>query len=317
MSYNTRLYYTDFNYHLGGMEMKGRNYQAGSSSYRYGFGNKEMDNEFKGDGNSYYFGERIYDPRVSRWLSIDKMQKKYPSETPYLYTGGNPIYFIDPDGKDRIVHTTYIDKSGTTIIKTETFKNTFRSVMSPTYDGGYYFTKNDYEVNIIHDYRSGKDVKTETSTTLYGSNHATKVGVWEWFTTKFDQEGKKLPPSTQVLLFGAGSSDLGLGDKANPDKPITSIDLGTFNSIMGLIITGAGVPDLKGADPDKIPELVDKYKEIKEARKEKDELGPGNDSCEVCHQVKEKGTMSKEKNNDGSNKHIIITTNKTKQHANN
>ncbi|MDX2172812.1 MAG: hypothetical protein SFY56_06810, partial [Bacteroidota bacterium] len=49
-------------YYAFGAQMPGRNYT--SSSYRYGFNGKEKDNEMKGDGNSYDFDARIYDPRL-------------------------------------------------------------------------------------------------------------------------------------------------------------------------------------------------------------------------------------------------------------
>ena len=42
------------------------NRQGSSTAYRYGFNGKEMDNELKGEGNSYDFGARMYDPRIGR-----------------------------------------------------------------------------------------------------------------------------------------------------------------------------------------------------------------------------------------------------------
>ncbi|MFN0187706.1 MAG: RHS repeat domain-containing protein [Bacteroidia bacterium] len=68
-------------------------------SYRFGFNGKENDNEVKGSGNSLDFGARIYDSRLGRWLSLDPLQMKYPSLSPYNFVANNPINFIDPDGK--------------------------------------------------------------------------------------------------------------------------------------------------------------------------------------------------------------------------
>jgi RHS repeat-associated protein len=45
---------------------------------RYGFNGMEKDDNVKGEGNSYDFGARIYDPRVGRWLSMDAKSKDYP-----------------------------------------------------------------------------------------------------------------------------------------------------------------------------------------------------------------------------------------------
>lgn len=74
------------------MQMPGRKFSAGSE-YRFGFNGKEKDDDTYGNGNEYDYGDRIYNPRIGRWLSLDPLQKKYPNETPYFYTGGNPILF--------------------------------------------------------------------------------------------------------------------------------------------------------------------------------------------------------------------------------
>ncbi len=71
-------------------------------SYRYGFQGQEGDNEIKGDGNSYDFGNRIYDPCIGRFLSVDGMSNKAPSWTPYRFCADNPILFVDGDGNFEI-----------------------------------------------------------------------------------------------------------------------------------------------------------------------------------------------------------------------
>jgi RHS repeat-associated protein len=92
-------------YYSYGMQMPGRTYQ--SSNYRYGFQGKEKDDELKGEGNSYDFGARIYDPRVGRWLSTDPLENKYPSMSPYNFTANNPILYVDPDGRDYGVYVNH------------------------------------------------------------------------------------------------------------------------------------------------------------------------------------------------------------------
>lgn len=57
-----------------------------------------MDNEIKGEGSSISFRNRIYDPRVTRWLSTDPLQDKYPWISPYNYVSNSPIGKIDVDG---------------------------------------------------------------------------------------------------------------------------------------------------------------------------------------------------------------------------
>lgn len=80
-----------------------------SDKYRYGFQGQEMDNEIKGEGNSYDFGERILDPRVGRWWSTDNIEK--PWLTPFQFAANNPVNNIDPDGNDEIHFSYVINKS--------------------------------------------------------------------------------------------------------------------------------------------------------------------------------------------------------------
>jgi RHS repeat-associated protein len=65
---------------------------------KYQFTGKEHDKE----NNLEYFGARKYDADIARWTSIDPMREKYPSLTPYNYAANNPVFFIDPDGRDII-----------------------------------------------------------------------------------------------------------------------------------------------------------------------------------------------------------------------
>ena len=81
------------------MLMPGRKFAAGSG-YRYGFNGKENDNS-TGEGN-LDFGARIMDVRLGRWLSVDPLQKKYPSFSPFNYAINNPLVNIDVDGRDII-----------------------------------------------------------------------------------------------------------------------------------------------------------------------------------------------------------------------
>ncbi|MCE2973788.1 MAG: hypothetical protein LW852_10100 [Sediminibacterium sp.] len=84
-------------YYAFGMQMPGRTYSSGTQ-YAYGFGGKRKDNEMYGEGNAYDFGARIYDPRLSRWLSSDPLTAKEPGWTPYRAFYCNPIFWTDPTG---------------------------------------------------------------------------------------------------------------------------------------------------------------------------------------------------------------------------
>jgi RHS repeat-associated protein len=76
------------------------NRHGSSDSYRYGFQGQEKDDELKGEGNSYDFGERMLDPRIGRWSSTDNVDKPWLS--PYQFAANNPVNNVDPDGNDEI-----------------------------------------------------------------------------------------------------------------------------------------------------------------------------------------------------------------------
>jgi RHS repeat-associated protein len=116
------------------MVMPGRKFTAGNS-YRYGFNGKENDNEVKGEDNQLDFGDRIYDPRIGRWLSLDPLQKKYPGESNYAFVSGNPILYKDADGRDKIITITVILKNGYTLVMQQIDKSYFNYHQDKTSHG--------------------------------------------------------------------------------------------------------------------------------------------------------------------------------------
>lgn len=86
-------------YYAFGQPMPGRTYHISvPNKYRYGFNGKEKDNEVKGEGNSYDFKFRIYDPRLGKFMSIDPMFKEFPFYSPYQFASNNPILAKDLEG---------------------------------------------------------------------------------------------------------------------------------------------------------------------------------------------------------------------------
>ncbi len=45
---------------------------------------------------------------VVRFNTIDPMQSKYPSLSPYCYVGGNPVRFVDRDGRDTTIYLRFV-----------------------------------------------------------------------------------------------------------------------------------------------------------------------------------------------------------------
>lgn len=49
------------------------------------------------------YSEATLDPTViSRWYSVDPLAGKFPNMSPYASFNNNPIYFVDPDGRENI-----------------------------------------------------------------------------------------------------------------------------------------------------------------------------------------------------------------------
>jgi RHS repeat-associated protein len=103
-------------YYPFGMTMQARSYT--STGYRYGFGGVEKDNEIKGEGNSYNFTFRMYDPRLGRFLSVDPIGKNYPHSSPFAFAENCPISGIDLEGSEFLPRMVPILVSSNPVIAT-------------------------------------------------------------------------------------------------------------------------------------------------------------------------------------------------------
>jgi RHS repeat-associated protein len=123
-----------------------------TTPYRYGFNGKEKDDEIKGSGDSYDFGERMYDPRLGKWLSVDKLASKYPYASPYNFALNNPIFNVDPDGGSVAPGDQQAKDNFDTRLKT-----VFAGSLAEVYDKINYTTVGTVKVN-------GKDVEVQAFT---------------------------------------------------------------------------------------------------------------------------------------------------------
>ncbi|WP_245179216.1 RHS repeat domain-containing protein [Flavobacterium chilense] len=61
----------------------------------------------------YDYGARNYAPALGRWMNIDPLAEKAFNFSPNTYAINNPVYFIDPDGKEIDISLIYKkDKNG-------------------------------------------------------------------------------------------------------------------------------------------------------------------------------------------------------------
>ncbi|MEP6675848.1 MAG: RHS repeat-associated core domain-containing protein [Ferruginibacter sp.] len=151
------------------MLMPDRKYSAGSL-YRYGFNGKENDNNVNGEGNEQDYGMRIYDPRICRWLSVDQMQIKHSNESPYLFVGGNPMIYTDPDGRDRILTLSIQHPDGTVTQIRKRYVGEYHYHQDAAYETTPIYYKNDIEQNISitesSDGQTWKDAMNDPSKVL-------------------------------------------------------------------------------------------------------------------------------------------------------
>ena len=124
---------------------------------RYGFNGMEGDDEVKGEGNSYDFGSRIYDPRVARWFTRDPKEMKYPNTSPFSSSMLNPIVAKDVDGEDvivTIVMLTSENNSGHCAI----FVSTYDKVMITVEENGKKVQKTYYTLSTTVPYVMAENI---------------------------------------------------------------------------------------------------------------------------------------------------------------
>ena len=69
---------------------------VGSYGTPYKFSGKELDE----NTGLYDHGARHREPSSGIWYGVDALFEKYPSCSPYAYCGGNPVRFMDMEGRE-------------------------------------------------------------------------------------------------------------------------------------------------------------------------------------------------------------------------
>jgi hypothetical protein len=96
VDYYTASVVTANDYAPYGMILNDRQYNQINGAYRYGFNGQEKSTEIGVNTNTAEFWE--YDSRIARRWNIDP----HYQNSPYSTLGGNPAYFVDPNGEDTI-----------------------------------------------------------------------------------------------------------------------------------------------------------------------------------------------------------------------
>lgn len=167
------------------------NRHQSTDSYRYGFQGQEKDDEIKGEGKSYDYGARMYDPRVGRWFASDPLEQHYNNISTYAYVANTPLTAKDPDGK-RIF---FVAGAGNDAIG---WNYTFR--------WANIFAKNDlkdfYTLNISHDSKDKVSKGSQpTGDMLFSSQH--RSDAW----AKVPKHDNTLQEGTSFSLVRVASID--------------------------------------------------------------------------------------------------------------
>jgi len=155
-------------YYPFGREMPGLKNPNGE--YRYGFNGMEKDDEVKGSGNSLDFGARIYDSRIGRWMSVDPMAREFSDESPYIFAGNNPVFYLDGDGEIKVTYYTMLNDDGTKtkICKVDKEEVAYKWKLTKA-TGGNYETYGCYSYDIVENVTldSKGDVISESTSYEY------------------------------------------------------------------------------------------------------------------------------------------------------
>ena len=154
-----------------------------SSLQPYKYNGKELDRMH--GLNWYEYGHRQYDPIVPMFTQTDPMAEKYYNVSPYVYCLGNPVKYVDLDGKKVYVFVTKLP-SPSSVIRDSGATHTFTVVK--TNDGQIYRFAYGPAVDGFAHSISGTTPITERN---YSQD---RIAVDNYFTTGMDENIKEVIP---------------------------------------------------------------------------------------------------------------------------
>jgi RHS repeat-associated protein len=297
-----------------GLEKKGSAIKNRVRRYRYGFNGMEKDEEVKGNGNSLDFGARIYDSRLGRMLGIDPLTQAFPSENPYLFSGGNPIAMVDEEGEKKTYYITKIAKNVTTTLtvvnKYEVEKVTVSQRQKMGVPGLTLMTSPEFSNTYTYDLKQEIIINEDTGEITYGKEERDVLrsnnSAVRYVEDNAEETGHFLDKADNFVNGGGGivfTSGIGQGQETrqgfNADDETESIDL--LISVLGAASSAAGSQQAKNfihafkQGVDGISISYDVNGDI--IQPGVDKLNQGGsvtpmDSCTNCRSTGERGTLN-------------------------
>lgn len=186
-------------YYPFGMLMPERSFSY--ENYGFGFNNQEKDDEIKGEGNILDFGERMYDPRLSRFFSVDGLTSHYPWYSPYQFAGNKPIWAIDLDGLEEYIKTYHFENGKATLLGVQKNSEVEIEMLSISEKNG----QTPFKRNII-DTRTGKPMDPSEIGQVqyqYFDKDGNKLNITRNFDGDYVEGSNDIMPLGEDNLFGS------------------------------------------------------------------------------------------------------------------
>ena len=248
--------------------------------YRFGFQGQEMDDEISGSGNSIDFGNRMYNPRLGRWLTIDPLAARQPDQSPYKAFLNNPLIWNDPDGRDEYLTIVIDDRKSGKTMTIKVAKPISTKVMTDGTGSSVVHSNNYYDFETIVSLKIDKNGKQSASSSYkfiydnglkdfdlaFGSDN-----VESKFHTKSKTDGNSW--GLNISLEGNGETQNGGytltsksgGVSSTKTKSLSAaeeIEIGEFLDVLGALKNGSY--GTKGLD--QLNDLSDMFKKVKEVK---------------------------------------------------
>ncbi len=264
-------------YYPFGMVMPSRKYSIANTNYRYSFNGKEDDNDIEMGMQDY--GNRIYDRRLGKFLSVDPISKKYPELTTYQFASNSPISSVDLDGKESeyytrtIIYTEYhyctansdkVTMGGSEIVAGPGPNPIKTGILAPngTLGSGTMYT---LQTQV-------KDVEIDANGQTVSVSYSNPITIKQYYKLSKQDEMKRNVDSRpmfegayQIMVFGSSSDNAeSPGERANPNAKTETFDMNAWNDFMEPILTGMEQQEPENYEPPTLEDVAnDQVDELK------------------------------------------------------